>query len=367
MTSSGSNAPEVLQEIRSKTGRGVMGYFHPVVPEEVIYAAGFHPARLYRWYFEEPITVGDSYIQTYLCSYVRSLWDQVLKGKYPYLSGAIVPRACEAVTFLYQTWKRHKPTPFVDYINVPWRRTENTISFFAKELARVGKDLGNFAGKEITEDSLRNAIKVYNRNRELLKKVYDSRKAEIPPISGTEVFDVVMSGFIFDKEEHNKLLEQLLTEISQRPQLSKPRARILLSGGCVIDRRVWDMIESTGVSIVVDDTNNASRSFWYSVEDGAKEPLEALARAYVMVPSAFKTSIEDRFNYVSELISGYKVNGIIFAINKNCESEKFVYPELNRKIREKFNLPTLNIETDYLVDMAPLRTRVEAFIETLTA
>jgi len=367
MTSSGSNAPEVIQGIKTETGKRVMGYFHPIVPEELIYAAGFHPARLYRWYFEEPITVGDSYIQTFLCSYVRSLWDQVLKGKYPYLSGAIIPRACEAVTFLYQTWKRHKPTPFVDYINVPWKRTENAVGFFAQELGRVGKDLGKFAEKEVTEDSLRNAIKVYNKNRELLKKICDLRKAEIPPISGTEIFDVVMSGFIFDKEKHNELLEQLLTEISQRAQPSKPLARILVSGGCVIDRRVWEMIESTGVSIVVDDVNNGSRSFWYSVEDGAKEPLEALARAYIMVPSAFKTSIEDRFNYVSELISEYKVDGVIFAINRNCESEKFVYPELNKKVKGKTKVPTLNIETDYLVDMAPLRTRVEAFVETLKA
>lgn len=365
-SSVGSNAPGVLQEIKKKTGRRMIGFFHPVVPEELIYAAGLHPVRIFP-YFDDLITVGDSYLQTYLCSYLRADWDQIMKGRYPYLSGAIIPRSCEAVTFLYQTWKRHNPYQFVDYMNQPWKRTENAISFFAKELGRVKKNLEKFAGKAISDDSLRDAIKVCNRNRELLKKVYDLRKSETPAISGVEAFNVVMSSFVLDKEEHNELLEQLLTELSQRPQGPKADIRLLLSGGCVIDSRLWEMIESSGASIVADDVNNGSRSFWYSVDDTAKDPLEALARSYVMVPCGFNTSIADRFDYVSKLISEYKVNGVIFAINKNCESEKFVYPELNKKVKDKMNVPTLNTETDYLVDMAPLRTRVEAFVETLKA
>jgi len=366
MSSSVSNAASVLQETERKTGRKMIGFFHPVVPEELIYAAGLHPVRLFP-YFDDLITVGDSYLQTYLCSYLRADWDQIIKGRYPYLSGAIIPRSCEAVTFLYQTWKRHNPYQFVDYINVPWKRTENAISFFAKELGRVKKDIEKFAGKEISEDSLRNAIKVYNRNRELLKEVYDLRKAELPPISGVETHNVVMSSFILDKEEHNELLEQLLTELPRRPRHPKADVRLLISGGCVIDTRLWEMIESTGAVIVADDTNNGSRSFWHLVEDTTEDSLKALARGYVMVPCAFNTSIEDRFKYISEMISEYKVNGVIFAINKNCESEKFVYPELNKKVKDKMNVPTLNIETDYLIDMAPLRTRVEAFVETLRA
>ncbi len=361
-----SNAPGTLEEIKKKSGRRMIGFFHPVVPEELIYAAGLHPVRLFP-YFDDLITVGDSYLQTYLCSYLRADWDQIMKGKYPYLNGAIIPRSCEAVTFLYQTWKRHNPYQFIDYLNVPWKRSQNAIGFFAKELDRVKRDLEKFTGEEVSEDSLRNAIKVYNRNRELLKKVYALSKTEAPLISGVEAYNVVMSSFILDKERHNGLLERLLSELPQRPGRSTADIRLLLSGGCVIDVRLWETIESTGAVIVADDVNNGSRSFWHLVEDMTKDPLEALARSYVMVPSAFNTSIEDRFKYISEMIAEYKVNGVIFAINKNCESEKFVYPELDKKIKEKINVPTLNIETDYLIDMAPLRTRVEAFIEALRA
>lgn len=366
MSSSVRNAPAVLQEIRNKTGRKMIGFFHPVVPAELIYAAGLHPVRLFP-YFNELITAGDSYLQTYLCSYLRANWDQILKGKYPYLDGAIIPRSCEAVTFLYQTWKRHNPYQFIDYINVPWKGSGNAISFFARELGRVKQDLEQFTGKEISEDSLRNAIKVCNRNRELLRKVCDLRKAESPPLSGVEALNVVMSSFVLDKEEHSGLMEEFRTELAQRSQGPHVDIRLLVSGGCVIDARLWEMIESSGVSVVADDVNNGSRSFWHSVEETTRDPLEALARGYAMVPCAFNTSIGDRLQYISEVIREYKVNGVIFAMNRNCESEKFVYPELDRKIKDKVKVPTLNIETDYLIDMAPLRNRVEAFVETLRA
>ncbi len=364
MINSVRNAPEVLHEIKTRTGRKMIGFFHPVVPEELIYAAGLHPVQLFPFH-SESITVGDSYLQTYLCSILRADWDQMKKGKNSFLDGAIIPRSCEAVTFLYQTWKRHNPYPFIDYLNVPWKRSHNTISFFAKELGRVKKNLEMFTGKEISVDSLHNAIKVYNRNRALLRKAYDSRKSEAPPISGLEAILMVMSRFIFDKEEHNGLMEQLLTELSHRPQRPHEPIRILISGGCVFDVRLWDMIESAGALIVADDANNGSRSFWHSVEETTKDPLKALAEGYAMVPCAFNTSIMNRFKYVSEMITEYRVNGVIFAINRNCESEKFVYPELEKKIKEKFNIPTLNIETDYLMKMAPLENRVEAFIEIL--
>jgi len=364
MINSVKNAQEVLQEIKNRTGRRMIGYFHPVIPEELIYAAGFHPVRLSP-NFQDSITLGDSYLQTSLCSYLRADWDQIIKLKRSQLDGAIIPRSCEAVTFLYQTWKRHNPYQFIDYINVPWKRSDNTIGFFAKELGRVKRNLEAFTGKEISKDALRTAIRLYDRNRELLRKVYDLRKAETPPISGFEAINVVMSSFLFDKVEHNGLLDQVLKELSQKPQHPNKDIRLLISGGCVIDLRLWEAIESLGALIVADDVNNGSRSFWHAVADTTKDPLEALARGYTMVPCAFNTSIEDRFRFVSEMITEYKVKGVIFAINRNCESEAFVYPELEKRIRQRFQIPTLNFETDYLMSLEPLQNRIEAFIEIL--
>jgi bcr-type benzoyl-CoA reductase subunit C len=359
------DASMVLSKTREETGRKMIGIFHPVVPEELIYAAGILPVRLFP-YVDAAITEGDAHLQTYLCSNLRAVWDQVLKGKYPFLDGAIIPRSCEAVTFLYQTWKRHNPYPFIDYINIPWKRSENAIDFFARELGRIKKDLEVFTGEKISDDSLHNAIRIYNRNRELLKKIYELKKAESPVISGAEALQAVMSGFVLDKEEHSRLLEQLLTDLSQRSPAPKADVRLLISGGCVINARLWEMIEKSGARIVADDVNSCSRSIFNAVTVTTEGPLKALAKRYAMVPCSFNTSNADRFTYISGMITQYNVNGVIFAINRNCEAEKFDSPALDKKIREKFQIPVLHIETEYLTDTETLRTRVEAFVEMLS-
>ncbi len=360
-----SNNSEVLQSAKDKTGRKIVGVFHSVVPEELIYAAGLHPTRLFA-HFDEPITLADAHMQTFFCSNVRAIWDQVLKGKYPYLNGVVIPTACEAVDYIYQTWKRHNPYEFVTSVVLPFKKTENALSFLAAEIGRLKKSLEGFTGREISSDSLHHAIELYNKNRELLKKLYELRKSESPPLCGVDAYYAVMSGFILDKEQHNVLLEQLLGELQSRSDSPRADVRLLVSGGCMIDVRVLEAIESLGAVIVADDTNTGSRSFWHQV-DAAKDPLSALASRCMAVPSPFTTSSEERLQYISEMIREYRVDGVVFAIQKYCESEKFDLPFLEGEIRGRFGVPTTYVETDYLADIAPLKTRVEAFIESLKA
>ena len=212
------NGPAVLAQIKAGTSKKMIGYFFPVVPEELIYAAGLHPVQIYPL-LQEMITEADAHLQSFLCSYVRATWDQVIKGKASYLDGIIIPRSCEAVTFLYQTWKRNHPLPFTEYLNVPWKKSENTILFFTKELERVRNHLETFTGKKISNESLEEAIALYNRHRSLMRKVYDLQKADSPPFSGLEILQMAMSGFLLDKEEHSQLLEQALRKSSKGPLL----------------------------------------------------------------------------------------------------------------------------------------------------
>lgn len=363
MSDACQNAPAVLEDIKNRTSGKMVGYFSPVVPEELIAAAGFHPIRIYPKMLS-PITAADDHLQPYVCSYVRAAWGQIVQGKHSYLDGVIIPRSCEAVTFLYQTWKRHLAHEFVDYLNVPWKRTEHTIGFFKKELERVQKHLEAFSGKRISTDVLNTAIRRYNQHRELMRRVYDLRAAEHPPVSGLDVFHMVMSSFILPKERHMELLAQWLHKLGDAPASKGPRPRLLISGGCVIDGDLWELIESCGAVIVADDVNNGARSFWQDVP-GTGDPLDSLARTYTQAPCGFNTTISDRFAFLSELIKRYCVQGVIFAINKRCESEAFDYPELEKRIRERLGKPTLLVETDYLNQIERLRTPIEAFVEML--
>jgi benzoyl-CoA reductase subunit C len=360
------NAPSVLKDIKARNKKKMIGYFFPVFPEEILYAAGLHPVQLYPR-LEEPITLADDHLQLYLCAYLRAAWDQILKGKHAYLDGAIIPRSCEAVTFLYQTWKRHNPFDFIDYLNIPWKNNANTIWFFTKELQRVKNNLESFIHKEISSNALTDAIVLYNKNRSLLKKACGLRSTRNPIFSDRDIFNMVMSGFVLDKKEHTQMMTELLSHVEETaapPTSEPPPVRLLLSGGCVLDTRLLDIISSAGARVVADDFNNGARSFQPIVADGTN-PIESLASAYATVPCGFNTTIGDRFSFMADEISQHAVDGVLFAINRNCETEKFDYPILDQKIRERFKIPTMLIETDYLCAVGPLQTRVEAFIEMI--
>lgn len=353
-----------LQNIRSKSDKKFMAIMHPIVPQEIVYAAGLHPFRLFP-FVGEPISLAHAHLHVYTSSIFRAIWDQVLKNRYPFMDGVVLPESCETVTFFTPGWKRHRPHDFVATIAArPFKKTENSINFFAKEIERLTSTLDAFTGNRTTRESIQRAINIFNKNRELLREVYELRRHAAPPISAVESFNICMTSFVMDKEENNNLLQDVLHELKQRNDMAKPKARIVLSGSCLIDRRLFETIDSSGAAVVADDTNTGSRAFWHSIE--ANEDLySSIAKGYTQVNCAFSTSAEDRLDYLSKMIRDFKADGVIFAVEKYCETELMDFPYLENEIRARFQIPALFIETEYLCDMAPLRTRIDAFVDSI--
>ena len=61
--------------------------------------------------------------------------------------------------------------------------------------------------------AIKNAIKVYNENRSLIGKVYELALSDNPPISGSEMYGILMSGLIMPKEAHNAMAKELLDNL----------------------------------------------------------------------------------------------------------------------------------------------------------
>jgi benzoyl-CoA reductase/2-hydroxyglutaryl-CoA dehydratase subunit BcrC/BadD/HgdB len=57
------------RELKERTGKKIVGYFCTYAPEEIIYAAGAHPMRLFG--VSENIHLADAHLQAYSCSLVR--------------------------------------------------------------------------------------------------------------------------------------------------------------------------------------------------------------------------------------------------------------------------------------------------------
>ena len=237
-----------------KEGKKVVGFFCPYIPEEVLYAADVLPFRLRAPGCTET-TSADVYMSNINCSFVRSCLQYVLEGKYDFLDGISLTNTCDQIRRQYDLLKMVKPEafPFLHFISVPHKSTDEAIDFFKGDLIEFKENVEKTFGVEITDEKLCNSIEVYNKSRSLLRKLYELRQSENPPITGAETLSVVLAGTSIPRGQYNELLKKLLEEIGQREGISDYRARLVIAGGGGCDNPAYfELMEELGGLIVTD-------------------------------------------------------------------------------------------------------------------
>jgi len=342
----------------------ILGYACSYTPEEIIYAARILPIRILGSL--EPAKLADVYLPVNVCSFVKSGLNKALKGEYSFLDGYVFSNSCDSRNKIYDLWRYCTTVSKGYFINTPNSTSENALRYFYEELERFkGWLMENFE-TEISEESLKEAIRVFNENKRLLRQVYGLRKQSPPLISGSEALDIVLSSMMIPKEEHNRLLQILLDEIGKRDDSPKEGVRLLISGSVMDNSELLRLIESVGGSVVADDLCTGSRYFWNLVNHN-EAPLRAIAERYLRkIPSPYMSSSQERFKHAREMAKLFDVEGAIIFSLKFCDVHSFDAPLLAEELREKEGIPVLCLEWEHsLSGIAQLRTRIEAFIEML--
>jgi len=339
----------------------VIGWSCTYTPEEIIYAAEALPVMILGDLGST--TLADTLLPRNVCSFARSCFDVALRGDYDYLNGYVVSNCCDNCDKMYDLWRYHVKIPYFHFINTPHTNTEKAHSYFYEELQRFKASLENALRTEISDGSLRNAIKIHNENRVLLKRAYDLRRKDPPLISGVEALEMVLSSLVTPKTEHNKLLNQLFNKIASRLNPPKEGVRLLVSGSEMDNTELVRIVEDLGGNVVADDLSTGSRYFWNLVGPDS-DPLRAISRRYLdMIPSPFMYHHEERFSHINEMVRRYHVEGAIIFVLKFCDAHLFDAPLLVEELKE-LGLPVLYLEWEHSMGgVAQLRTRVEAFIE----
>ncbi len=352
-----------IKEWKSRN-KPVLGYACSYTPEEIIYAGGILPVRVFGSL--EPSKLADVYLPVNVCSFAKSCFNRALKGECNFLDGYVVSNSCDNQNKIYDFWRHRTAIHKTYFINTPHSTTEESLKFFIEELGRFKEWLMKSFETEISEENLKNAIKIFNENRRLLKQIYEKRRRNPPLISGSEALEIVLSSMMTPKEEHNKLLQELLNEIEKRKNLPKPGVRLLVSGSVMGNSELLKLIESVGGCVVADDLCTGSRYFWNPVKENG-EPMMAIAERYLhKIPCPFMYSSEERIKHVREMVKLFDVEGAIIFTLKFCDVHSFDAPLLAEELRQNEDLPVLCLEWEHtLSGIAQLRTRIEAFIEML--
>jgi len=353
----------IARDWKNQNKRPVIGWNCTYTPEEIIHAIGALPIRVLGS-METATTLADAYLPRNACSFTRSTLDQALRGDYAYLDGFVTSNSCDNSTKTYDLWRHHTKIPYFHFINTPQTNTSKSQEFFYNELLRFRESLEKHFKTTITNKTLQDTIRVYNENRTLLKKVYDLRRKDPPLISGVEALQVVLSSMLMPKEEHNKLLKQLLKEIPNRPDPPKLGIRLLITGSIMDTTDLLNIVETVSGIAIADDLCTGSRYFWNLIEPD-KDPIEAISKRYLnKIPSPFMyDQRQERFNYIKQLIKDHKVEAVINFLLKFCDTHLFDAPLLTEELKA-LGVPVLNIEYEHTRSgIAPIKTRIEAFIE----
>jgi len=349
-------------------GSKVLGTFCTYVPEEIAYAAGALPVRILGSHEIEDESA--PFLFGMFCPFCRDVLAQGLKGRYDYLEGIADGNCCMHLLQTFEAWGLNvKPKPAVLRIDTPCStQNRHARKFMREELDCFKEDIEEWTGKKINDDGLDHAIEVYNESRRLMKRIYELRKADNPPITGLECMYMVASSQFMDKADHNKVLEEALAELKDRKLDREVGTRLMTVGSENDDVEFISMIEQKMVlpaTVVMDDHCTGSRYFWQEVIP-ENDRLQAIATRYIArTPCPAKDFPEyRRFTNILKLAKDWRVEGVLLIQQKFCDPHELDIPALKNYFEEN-GFPTYFLELDVTVPLGQFSTRVEAFIESL--
>lgn len=359
----------------SDEGKKIIGYVCSLVPIEIIEASGAIPFRV-RGGIQEPITLGDTLLETIVCPYYRSCFDLSLKGKYAFLSGLVIPHGCDSMVRSYSVWSYSLPYPYFHFVNIPSVCVESSFEFFREELETFRESLEGFVGRPITEIDLSQAVRARNTYREKVRALYELRKGSPPLISGTELTRVLTVCGGLPVEEAARLIDEVLDAVEKGDGSgSRKGPRILVDGACLDHIELIKLVEELGGNVVADTICNGARDQLPKADEG-KDPIAALSERYldkVNCPKTYRENkagtfegdIASRFGDIGRYAREFQVDGAILYLYRYCDPFGFEVPA-RKAYYKAINVPVLHLEDVYSRGtVGQLRTRIQAFLEMI--
>lgn len=347
-----------------------IGWLCSYTPEELILAAGFIPYRIH--VDTSDGGEGREMLPPNICPYVRKILGAATAGCFNDFAGIVFVYSCDAMRRLADIWRTYAAPKSYFCLDVPRRIHGPAEAFLSAQLREMRSFLERQAGREIRPHDIFRAIESINSTRFLMDRLNRFRSDSAFPISGSAYHAIALHGMRSDKEKFNKEAEKFIKELEHhrdiRPALSSgSEPRVLLSGCVVAGTALTEFIEACGCSIVSDDHCTGWRHYRGRVEN-LTDPFQAIARRYLQRPACARMSRAGlRIRRTLDLTKEFQVNGVIFHTLKFCDPVQADLPRLSDSLRQK-GIPMLHIELEnFDTASGQIKTRVEAFVETMKA
>ncbi|MCU6354719.1 double-cubane-cluster-containing anaerobic reductase [Morganella morganii] len=354
-------------------GVPLVGTYCTFMPQEIAMAAGAAVVSLCST-SDETIEEAEKTLPRNLCPLIKSSYGfgKTDKCPYFYFSDIVVGETtCDGKKKMYEYMAEFKPVHVMQLPNNS--ESAESVALWRSEIIRFQKRLEEQFGCEITEQGIRDAIDLRNRERRALTEFYRLGQLNPPALTGREILSVVYGAtFKFDKRALIGELETLTAKVRAEYAAGKrldPRPRILITG-CPIGgaaEKVVRIIEENGGWVVGYENCTGAKATELCVDENPQADVyDALTEKYLAIGCSCISPNTQRLNMLSEMVQDYQVDGVIDVILQACHTYAVESLLINRHIREKHDIPYMAIETDYSTsDTGQLATRIAAFIEML--
>ncbi len=343
--------------------RPQVGYFCPLVPLEMIHAAGYNPVRIFR--FDNAVTKAESQLPSYCCHLVRGGLEAGLSGRLAGLHGLVFGHTCDSMQNVADIWPRAVSMPHNAVVRLPTRAdSASARDYLVVALARFRDELGAWSGLPLTNYHLQESLELYAELRRHLRRLYQLNAEHPGALPAEEFLLASLAAFRLPPDVWLNLIQPVLAFL-ETAEPDTGRIPLFLAGNLGDDPDFYRMLDEANAAVADDDLCTGRRAFDFETPD-RRDPLEAMAEAFMHRPLCpCKHTGLDPAELLLDKVRRSGAKGVVFLIQKYCEPHFFEYPEQANALKNA-GLPHLLLETSRPgQSIQQVRIRLEAFLEML--
>ncbi len=350
-----------------KSGRPIIGIMCEYTPREIIMAAGAVPVCLCGG-SAATIPAAEEFLPANLCPLIKSTFGYHVQKSNPFLEMAdmiVAETTCDGKKKMYELLAEERNM----YVLELTQKSLDPDAFdhWVKELHKLKAELERQFGCQVTDDKIRQAVRLMNRERQLRRAIARFMQEDNPCLTGRELleFKSIISGIDSDLDQYQNAIDTL----SQQPKPARPdTVRAMITGVPMAHgaERVIELVEKHGGLVVCQENCTGLKPILDDVDEDADDILYAIADNYFRLPCSVMTGNQRRLDTIKSLVEQYRPQCVIDVIWQACLTYDVESQLVKKYVEQQLGLPYLRIETDYNTsDSARIALRVEALFETI--
>ena len=346
---------------------GVLPYFAPV---ELVVAAGMVPMGIWGSN-KKTIAQAKEYCATFYCTIAQLALEMLLDGTLDQLDGIITPTICDTLRPMSQNFRvaMEGKLPCIFLAHPQNRKPAFGLQFTVDQYMHVKSELEKISGNTITDEVLRDAIKVMNRSRKARREFVKLAGQHPEAISAVERSAVLRSAWFMEPAVHAQKLEELNEELSKLPASNWKGRKVVTSGIICDNPKLLQIFDDNNIAIAADDVAQETRAFRVDASEEG-DPMMALAQQfadqdYDVLLYDEHSNKNRRADYVVQMVKESGAQGLVLFMQQFCDPEEMEYPYL-KKALDGAGIPHIKLGVDQQMrDFGQASTAIQAFADVL--